>query len=290
MKWKCAIPILGAAVLLLVSSCVPATGETDPRGAAGFTVSPSAVTLGTPFETRDGYTIRVERFVANLNANWVVGDSVSSVSGSGSRVLFVATGPLDVFGRAISEGDAAISLAFGRGKPDRADHVPGVSSLEVARFDEEAGSTGDAGASRNARLPSILVVARVEGKGRKYLVDATVVEAANVVLQNKRRDVVVRRDALTLIPAGLHVEALFSVGGASFSSAMGAGVTPEAAFGSFQSFADADTDGDGVLTSRELGAARPSEEERADAEVHLEGPVYTLGDLLVARTRRLLAY
>lgn len=100
----------------------------------------------------------------------------------------------------------------------------------------------------------------------------------------------VRRDALTLIPAGLHAEALFSVGGASFSSAMGEGVTSEAAFGSFQSFADADTDGDGILTSRELGAARPSEEERADAEAHLEGPVYTLGDLLVARTRRLLTY
>lgn len=279
MKWKCAIN-LGAAVPLLMSSCIPAGEDSRPRGAVGFTVSPSAVTLGTPFETRDGYTIRVERFVVQLGLD--PGGAISDYRDT----LFAATGPLDIFGRAIPEGDASIFLDLGSGDSFRKDLV-GVTTLELARFDEEAGSTGDAGARRNARLPSILVVARVEGKGRKYLLDATVVRALGF-MGPKRTDIVVRRNALTLIPAGLHAEALFSVGGTSFSPAKG--VTPEAAFGSFRSFADADTDGDGVLTSRELGAARPSEEERADAEVHLSGAVYTLGDLLVARTRRLLTY
>ena len=241
--------------------------DPPPRGAVGFTVSPSPVTLGAPLRARDGYTIYVERFVVHLSA---------STRDRGASRLFAVTGPVDIFARALPEGNASFRLELARGAPyDERDAV-GISNPELERFMKSASVVTDGGVSPFAKRPSLIVVARAEGNGKTYTIDVTVSPVEFIVT----REVVVRRDALTLIPAALRGEELFAIGGVSF--APGVRVTPNEAFASFQRFANADADGDGTLTAFELGAARPSAEAQEEAKSYLSGPVANLGELLVA--------
>jgi hypothetical protein len=261
---------------LLLCSCLTAGEGPPPRGAAGFTVSPSPVTLGAPLRTRDGYTIYVERFVINLSP---------STTNDSQRKLFAVTGPVDVFVRAVPEGNVSLRLTLGSGVPFRDSDSVGISGPERERFEAVPNAARDGGVSPFRQFPSLLLVARAEGNGRTYTIDVTL---SAVDVEGATREVAVRRDAVTLLPAALRAEELFAIGGVSF--APGVRVTPKEGFVSFQSFANADADGDGKLTAFELGAAQPSTEEQDDAKDHLSGPVVNLAELLVARTMRLLAY
>jgi hypothetical protein len=229
-----------AFVLALASAaCVPPGPRDSERGAAGFTVEPSAVAKGTSFVTSDGWNVRIETLVVFMQV--IVTQCATRQL---DRGLFVWNGaaPANVFVRAIDVGSCTLAigaLPFGRFMIDEDGEGPpyeflGVDAPLSARF--------------TATTPALIVIARGERNGAVVTLDVDV--PAFGVPQRKagfdalpRATFDVRVDDLTLVPIDLVAERLFRV-------------DPKAGVTSFSEIADADARGnrDGRVTAEELAA------------------------------------
>jgi hypothetical protein len=169
--------VLGVATLACVA-CVPASEPLPPAGAFGFVTEPSPATRGEPFVTSDGWTVRVETLVLQIDVSATPQDTRRS-SRRSETYRIDASQSAEVFARSLPVGPArgTIGLAsnyIGDGSyryEDRTE-VLGVSPEVNARFQVPAdGSSYSTGTYRSTNGPSLLLVARAAKEGHVVQVD-----------------------------------------------------------------------------------------------------------------------
>lgn len=166
LMWRALV--VGAAALL---SCVPLAGEAHPRGAVALVTEPSPASRGEPFVTADGWTIHVEALVLNAS---VLGSSVRSDHRSDvatGEMFFRASEPATLTMTGLDAGPALVSVVLvsrvttGEGVDGRS-AAPPVDAKLAARFeaapDDRDQSEGVSGVDLG---PSFVVIARGEKDG-----------------------------------------------------------------------------------------------------------------------------
>lgn len=235
-----------------VCACVPASEPAEPAGAIGFVTEPTAASMGEPFTTDDGWSVRIEMLVMQLHVSAstssVGGEDGSRYSGDYAEYRFSASERVELYGRGLNVGPATATAILGGGyvgedaedyeSEDRLEIV-GVPPEASARFRRPA-EAGVQGMTYAYYGPSLLVVARGQKAGRTVTVDFTISATSYSSGGEPTTSGDVRADALTVAPLAVVGETLF------VDEARGQLL--------FEPFADADQDGDGVTTGAELGA------------------------------------
>jgi hypothetical protein len=241
-------------LFLLFAACVPASEELPPAGGAGFDAVPSAATQGEPFETGDGWSVRIEKLAFQVS---VAASPLNRGYGSSEPWVFDARKPARLYARALPVGPVRVSLALygryiaNRGDYDDYDYYDRVERVNVddetnARFnrlpDEGQESAYTPG-------PSVLLAARAERGGRTVTLDM----ALNVTTSGPRSfsedfgiPVEVRGDELASVELPIDATLFFPI---------------------FDDIANSDADGDGRITAPELEASKvlPALEQRIGA-------------------------
>ena len=305
-------PFLCAGIA--VASCVPATEDLDPHGAAGFELAPTAATRGEPFDTTDGYRITIDRLVLLVSVQaGPLQDHADDFYGSSDWVLFEATSPEPVYCPGLPVGDFGLSLLFTEllqddpeepaMAPDARAYLPRFRAApDVGRaiFVSERPTTGYG--------PSWLLQLHAEGHGRRYSLDLTF-DGSYDFGGGTLGTVRVRANELATTPVVLRAEELFvdrepapcspfcgpscvadclvacapgptdPYGCRSYcATACAEGDTAGNEAPAFAAFARADTDQDGILTAPELRAGKLEEDSFRN-----------LGQELLERSSRLFA-
>lgn len=239
-----------ASVLASVgsASCVPASEPAEPAGAIGFTTEPTGASLGQPFETDDGWAVRIETLALQLNvtASTSPGDGFSGgYSGDYAEYRLASNQRADLFARALHAGPATVTVSLGGSYvsddysgDDDAENI-GLPPDVVARF-LRAPDAAPATPYRTGSGPSVLLVARAEKAGRTVMVDFTMTASSYIEGGQPTVTGDVRANALT-------ATALLVVGEALFQDTSTGQLV-------FDDFAAADANGDGIVTGAELGA------------------------------------
>lgn len=243
---------LVAVLGLVASACVPASEPAEPAGAIGFVTEPTAASLGEPFTTDDGWTVRIELLVMQLHVSASTSTSYSggsNYSGDYAEYRFAASERTELYGRGLKVGPATATVTLGGGYvgDDYEDYdteermeILGVPPEASARFRRTAETNGDGSTYSSYSGPSVLVVARGEKAGRTVTVDFTMAASSYSLSGQPSVTGDVRADALTVAPLVVRGEALF------VDETLGQLL--------FAPFADADADDDGVTTGPELAA------------------------------------
>jgi hypothetical protein len=236
---------VAALFALVAASCVPASDPAEPAGAIGFVTEPTAASLGQPFHTADGWTVRIELLALQVNVNASSSESRIGRGGSGDFAEYRIASNLraEIFARGLAVGPATVNVSLsgsyvgdGYDSEDRAENI-GLPPEIVARF----GRPADAELASPYPVysgPSLVLVARGEKSGRVVVVDFTLGAASYDERATAAGEV--RPDALTVASLSVVGEALFR------DEAEGPLV--------FDEFASADADGNGLVTGAEIVA------------------------------------
>ncbi len=246
-----------AAALLVC--CVPASEPAKPAGAIGFRTEPTAASLGEPFVTDDGWTVRVESFALQLR---VSGSSVETTESRGytsdsdsAEYRIASTARAELFARALPVGVARFSVSlqgsyfYSDSETSDSTRIEsfGLSPAVAARFRTPADAAPVVWQSPVTYGPSLVLAVRaVKGELRERfdlsLLTFSLTSEAGASLEASGE---VRADALTTVPLTVAAEALFR----------------DVRTGrlSFDDVASVDTDRNGTITGDELNAtATPS--------------------------------
>lgn len=242
------------AACALALSCVPASEELPPTGAAGFRTEPTAPTRGDPFTTNDGWNVRIEKLALSVwvNTNPATGSYDGRKYGSGGWI-FDAARPTVIYAPEISPGGAVVSavlrgnyIYLGRENRERR-RIVGVGEVDVERFNRAPDEGFDDyygaayGQTPSGNGPSIVLGARGERDGRVVRMDVALgVETSGGRSGTSRFIANVQEDAVVAGRLEIRGEELFRSGAGRLS---------------FGEIAAADTNGDGVVTVPELLAA-----------------------------------
>ncbi len=235
MKWLLAIALLAA--------CVPPTGETDPKGAAGIRTEPTPATRGEPFVTDDGWTVTID-------ALYLRGFlfALSQVPGTGSEniaqeYVWNARERHELFVPAVREGRALVKLDLTPGYPGSIvdnDFVltAGVPEAVARRFSQSEEGSSPFGAS--AAAPAVVLVATGVKDGVRVVVDVAFSSSSDTT---RSLPVDVVRNDLRLAPFPVAGEELFAYAGDGMRL--------------FQPLADADVaPRDGRVTTAEVSTVK----------------------------------
>jgi hypothetical protein len=257
------LSILAMAVAL---SCVPAAAVRDPRGAAGAIVEPSAASRGEPFETSDGWTVRIEAIALHaalttspeaVDAGEGEGRPPEGKELDGGAFVWDGARSAELVVPGLQVGSFALKIAL-RGK--RLDNGPVVvSSFENLHPDPTIAARLLAPPSEREKTPappSFFLAVRGEKAGRVVAFEVTVRASSRDLV----RAIDVRADNVVFVPIEVAAEQLFFADASPGSS-------------SFEEFADADGSGDGHLSLDELearsGAGEPLSERLATRATRL---------------------
>lgn len=271
MKERVLRRFIGAiAVVATAASCVPPGAQPDPRGAIGVTAEPSAATRGEPFVTTDGWTVRIERLVlfamlTAVEANATEGEPAEGLflwnAGERTELILraVRAGPRVV--QAQLQGEVHFSV---EGSPPSFYTNMDVDPALEDRFRLPPDGLEAADVGRFPKQPGVLLAVRAEKGDRSIRLDVSLVGRDAKL----RQPIEVRADTITFVELEVLAERLFIL-------------DPETESTGIQEIADADHDGDGVVTGAEL---RETIVVRSDEEVDLlESLTRRTADLLVPR-------
>lgn len=221
-----------------IAACVPASEKLPARGAAGFETVPSAATMGEPFTTGDGWTVRVEKLVVQTS---VAASFPNRGYGTSIPYVFDAQKPASVYARALPVGTVSVSLAlYGRYISSEGDYFDRVVPINVddetnERFNRLPDEGEDSGYTPG---PSVILAVHAERDGRVLTMDM----ALNVTSTGPRSfdeafgiPVEVREDSLSTVELPIDAARFFPV---------------------FDDVAASDADGDGTVTAIELEASK----------------------------------
>lgn len=248
------------AFAALVAACVPATEDTDPRGGVVARLVPSAETSGKTFQSHDGWNVTIDKFAvrAMLMAERPVGDTddfSGFIGGSGRIWIVAASERCELQAVAISVGPAVayVSLAprfsgFEKFKDELV--CDAVDRQLLPYFERKADSAFPKYDSDSfdsfQNSPSLVLLAHAEKGGRTIRLELAIDS------HSFRRDsakgqtpttIVANQGALVRI--AVDASALFRENQRDDSSDV-----------SFDHVADADANGDGLVTGAELSAAK----------------------------------
>lgn len=230
---------LVSLALVALGACVPASEPLPAAGAAGFETAPSPETQGAPFTTADGWTIRIEKFFAQVS---VSASPLSRGYGNSESYVFDARKPAQLFARALPVGTAQVNIQmYGRylDNDDDDDDFGRVARINVdeetdRRFERLPDEGQD---SQYTPGPSVILALRAEKDGRVLAIDMAInVNASSVPFAyGYGTPIEVREDQLATVPKPIRVES---------------------AFPTFDALADSDRDGDGRITAAEMRATQ----------------------------------
>lgn len=246
----------GGLVLSLaaLASCVPATEELAPRGAAGVVLEPSPAARGEPLLTSDGWTLRFEALAI---VAWVGAVSVTGgEAGSSSFVMWNGAHRAESIVRALLVSSYAVdvrlgSLLFDPTEAEAPDVVAlsrahGVAADLATRFlrrpdnATSSVSSSDTSAARLEAGPALVFVLRAEKGDQVRVLDLAL--APGDLSLDRGVEVAVRANDVVFVQMQVAPERLFQ-------TASGATLP-------FQPIADADRDGDGRVSVPELREER----------------------------------
>jgi len=269
--------VFASSLVLALAGCVPATAETEPRGAIALRTEPSAASRGETVTTADGWSLTIETFVMQVTINARSADATLGMFGGGD-VLFHGGRREDLVVMRIPAGPAVGLVTFSwlishDGDVARVtSEIRDVSPDLVERF-LLAPSGKPPSAPSFVIGPSLLVAGRARKGDRTLEFDL----GLRGPIEHHAAPVVIAANALTPVPVPIAVEALFTnVDGAL----------------AFDEIAAADTNRDGVLTPEELDEATTSCAECSgwqylpDEDGSFEPSVL---DMLHARISRIIA-
>lgn len=256
-----------ALVCAALCACVPSTEAGAPRGAAGFDIVPSSASRGEPFTTVDGYTITVERLVVIA----LVSSNDATVFDTYGRVLRGTQGGA-VFQRALPLGESQVRLGlqglyigpYGQNAARQVEAWDELSPAEQTRLSQTADSSVPSG-SGGGLGPAALLDVRATRGGTTFVMRVSLASTGFYSDRTNEATLRVERDALALTPAQLRAEAFFGAGEKRFAT-----------------FADADVDGDRVLSRDELLEAPIAPTDGGDLILKGTRPT-TAMELLLAR-------
>jgi hypothetical protein len=254
------------AVLLASQACVPITDDPVPRGAAGFTLTPTPASAGVPFLTADGYTITVNRLVLAVSAS-------SGDSGTQGTSIFYGSTSGQVYATGIRERAAPISLAFTHfrlGEPGAsyADVERSISDTDFARMQATLDFSDARTFNEDGPIsfgPSVLLALRAVRGGQSVRVDVTL----GVFNNTLRAEIPVQRNALAVAAVSVDAQALFKDGNEL----------------RFAAFVAADSNADGTVSPGELRAAPTTPSQLVGIA---RNPPENLGSLLATRGAQML--
>ncbi len=258
-----------ALACAVLCACVPSTEEATPRGAAGFDIIPSSASRGEPFITEDGYTITVERLVVIA----LVSSNDATVYDTYGRVLRGTKGGA-VFQRALPLGETQVRLglqglyigAYGQNAARQVEDWDQLTPAEQARLSQTADSSVPSG-SGGGLGPAALLHVRATRGTTTFVMRVSLAATSLFSDRSSNATLRVERDAVALSPAQLRAEAFF---GASTGAKR------------FATFADADVDGDGVVSRDELLQAPIAPTDGGDLTLQGTRPRIAM-ELLLAR-------
>jgi hypothetical protein len=170
------VKTLGLLLLGLVA-CVPATEEKHARGAAGFVTEPSPAARGEPFQTTDGWSVRVERiaFLVSVSTRAITGNPYDYGYGGGGGT-FLVNGAIaaDVYSPGLPPGMYEVNAyltnmsIYGDSIHVDWDNI-GVEPSIARRFEVILEETRDEYGNR--RVPSAIVIARGTKLDRTIVLD-----------------------------------------------------------------------------------------------------------------------
>ncbi len=232
---------------------------------------PSGASRGEPFTTVDGYTITVERLVIIA----LVTSNDATAFDTFGRVVRGTRGAA-VFQRALPLGESEVRLGlqglyigvYGQNAARQVEDWDQLGPDEQARMSRAADSTVPSG-SGGAVGPAALLDVRATRGSATFVMRVSLASTALYADHSRTATLRVARDALALTPAQLRAEAFFG--------------------DHFETFAAADSDGDGVVTREELLKAPIAPTDGGDLTLPGARPV-TAMELLAARLQnRVLA-
>lgn len=238
-------------------ACVPASTPLAPAGAAGFTTEPSPASLGQPFTTDDGWTVRFEQLVLQ---GWVssIPKEPRDFSSDASTFRWNARDRVEIFARAMSVGAWDLGIIVGRPLSEDPEDIItlGVAPEIVRRFERPADDGAAFGfplppmrAERGSPFidralpPSLVVVVTAEKAGRSIRLDIALSTDFTFDDSTRNTTIDVKADSLTTRPIQVNAERLFKVQRKENGAAPRLELDP---------FAAADADKDGILTVAEL--------------------------------------
>jgi hypothetical protein len=239
-------------LLLGAVSCVPATEDPPPKGAAGVLTEPSPGSRGEPFVTMDGWTVRVEAFALNVNVYAYAQENERGGSysgGGGEGYLVNGAAKAEVFVPALLPGPYNVNASLatptayeGKISGDY-DNLGLPPHLERRMLTVIAGARDQWGYERG---PSVVIIARAQKLDRVVVFDASIpwTSSSSSFPSSPRSGltVEVRANAPALAHLDVSAEALFNRNGSL----------------AFDDLAEADGNGDGRVTESEL-AGVPAE-------------------------------
>lgn len=245
-------------------ACVPSTEAGAPRGAAGFDIVPSSASRGEPFTTVDGYTITVERLVVIA----LVSSNDATVFDTYGRVLRGTQGGA-VFQRALPLGESQVRLGlqglyigpYGQNAARQVEAWDELSPAEQTRLSQTADSSVPSGSGGGLGPAALLDVRATRGE-TTFVMRVSLAATGFYSDRTNEATLRVERDALALTPAQLRAEAFFQK--------------------RFATFADADVNGDGVVSRDELLEAPIAPGDGGDLILKGTRPT-TAMELLLAR-------
>jgi hypothetical protein len=259
------------ATLAVFQACVPIADDPAPRGAAGFTLTPTPASAGAPFVTADGYTITIERLVLAVRAS-------SSDSGIQGTTIYYGSKAAQVYATGIRERTVPVTLNFTHfniNYPDTSDDEfeRSISDADFKRLqspfdfsDTQAFSEDDPSSIRLKLGPSVIVSMRATRNSQTFRLDVALgVFAAKALTAN----LVIERNALVSASVSVDAQALFS-NGAELR---------------FAEFAAADGNSDETISWNELIAAPTTPSQFGGV---VSNPPKNLGSLLATRCSKLL--
>lgn len=251
------------AAVGFAASCVPASEPAEPAGALGFVTEPSAASLGQPFETSDGWTVRVEMLALQIEVSGSTSGDGFGYSGDSMQYLLRSSDRAELFARGLLVGTAsARATLYGRYISDVFEEEDSIENLglppEVVRRFLTAPEVARPSRYPTFNGPSLLLVARGEKAGRVVTLDFTL-DASDYRSRDQALTIgQVVADSLTTARLLVAAEVMF------VESKSGRSV--------FDDLVAADADADRIVTGAELNAAGFVEELNARARGMLRVP------------------
>jgi len=266
-SWHPSLPVVrsnatmrAALFIAVLAACVPATLDTtDPHGAAGVRIVPTPVARGTAFVTTDGWTVTVEQIALVA----VLSTLTPTDDGSGYRSQFViwdGAHEAETFVSAIPVGPLALNV-----DPEGLVRDPAYLDPEVPELLAGSSLAPDV----RARVlsvpdnvlatragypffeplqqgPAVIFAAHAEKDGRTLRIALALASAYQAGVSSSgdlsgAQALDVQANAVRFARYEVHPERIFAA-------------SADEAATVFQPIADADRDGDGVVTGAELRA------------------------------------